>query len=109
MIVRGIDLSTLDTSEMSTKLQMQLAPFHAAYKSHGEIVPRKVLKVEGEGSYFKSEKAMDMVVRQASMVDKMYYGFIESSTRGEDGKVRDMNPGDDGYDEECCMSGGEDE
>ena len=107
MIVRGIDLSTLDTSAMSTKLQMQLAPFHAAYKPHGDIVPRKVLKVEGEGGYFKSERAMDMVHRQASMIDKMYYGFIGDTTRGDDGKVRDMKPSDDGYDEECCMSGGE--
>ncbi len=109
MIERGIDLSELDTSAMSTKLQMQLAPFYLAYAPHGEIVPRAVLRVEGEGSYFKSEKAMDLVKRQASMIDKIYYKFIESSTRGDDGKVRDMNPSDEGYDEECCMSGGEDE
>ena len=89
MIERGIDLSTLDTSEMSTKLQMQLAPFYLAYKSHGEIVPRKVLKVEGEGGYFKSEKAMDMVIRQASMIDKMYYKFLETVTRDEDGNIID--------------------
>ncbi len=86
---RGIDLSLLDTSEMSEKLQMQLAPFHACYKPHGEIVPRSVLKVEGEGSYFKSERAMDMVVRQASMLDKMYYKFIETVYRDEEGNVCD--------------------
>ncbi len=89
MIERGIDLSTLDTSEMSESLQMKLAPFHAAYKSHGEIVPRKVLKVEGEGGYFKSERAMDMVHRQASMIDKMYYKFIETVYRDEDGNICD--------------------
>jgi hypothetical protein len=107
MIVRGIDLSTLDTSEMSTKLQMQLAPFYLAYKPHGDIVSRKVLKVEGEGSYFKSEKAMDLVIRQSSILNQMRYKFIECSTRDDDGKVRDMNPDDDGYDEECCMSSGD--
>ena len=89
MIERGIDLSTLNTSEMSIKLQMQLAPFYLAYKPHGDIVPRKVLKVEGEGGYFKSERAMDMVVRQASMIDKMYYRFIETVTRDEDGNICD--------------------
>ena len=89
MIERGIDLSELDTSAMSTKLQMQLAPFYLAYKPHGEIVPRKVLKVEGEGGYFKSEKAMDMIHRQASMIDKMYYKFIETVYRDENGNICD--------------------
>ena len=87
---RGIDLSLLDTSEMSEKLQMQLAPFHAAYKPHGEIVSRAVLRVEGEGSYFQSERAMDMVARQASMLDKMYYRFIETVNRDEEGEVADL-------------------
>ena len=31
---RGIDLSLLDTSAMSEKEQMQLAPFHQCYKAH---------------------------------------------------------------------------
>ena len=90
MIERGIDLSTLNTSEMSTKLQMQLAPFYLAYKPHGEIVPRKVLRVEGEGSYFKSEKAMDLIHRQASMIDKMYYRWLETVHRDDNGKVADL-------------------
>ena len=89
MIVRGIDLSTLDMSEMSESLQMKLAPFYLAYKPHGEIVPRKVLKVEGEGGYFESEKAMDMVHRQASMIDKMYYQFLETVSRDKDGNIID--------------------
>ena len=75
---------------MSTKLQMQLAPFYLAYAPHGEIVPRKVLKVEGEGGYFKSEKAMDLVKRQASMLDKMYYSFIENVYRDEKGNIADL-------------------
>ena len=102
---RGIDLSLLDTSEMSEKLQMQLAPFHAAYRAHGEIVSRAVLRVEGEGSYFKSERAMDLIIRQSSILNQMYYGFIGDTTRDDEGKVCDMQPDDKGYDEECCMSG----
>ena len=90
MIERGIDLSTLDTSEMSESLQMKLAPFHAAYKPHGEIVPRKVLRVEGEGCYFKSEKAMDLIHRQASGLDKLYYHFIETVYRDADGNIADL-------------------
>ena len=84
-----MDLSLIDTSALSEKEQMQLAPFHQAYRPHSPCPPRKVLKVEGEGSYFKKEKTLELIKHQASMMDKMYYTFLESVTRDEFGNIID--------------------
>ena len=103
-----MDLRLVDTSALSELEQMQLAPFYLAYHPHGPIPSRAVLKVEGEGTYFPShnEKTMDLIKEQARMMDRMYYGFIETTTRDvATGGVRDMTEEDEGYDEECCMSG----
>ncbi len=84
-----MDLSKLNVSELSEREQMMLAPFYVCYRPHTAIPPRKVLKVEGEGSYFKKEKTLDLVKYQASMMDKMYYTFLESVTRDEFGNIID--------------------
>ena len=68
---------------------MQLAPFYIAYHPHSPIPPRKVLKVEGEGTYFPKVNTLDEVKRQASMMDKMYYTFLETVTRDEFGNIVD--------------------
>ena len=84
-----MDLFKLNVSELSEKEQMQLAPFHQAYRPHEPIPPRKVLKVEGEGTYFPKVNTLDEVKRQASMMDKMYYDFLLTVTRDEFGNVCD--------------------
>lgn len=84
-----MDLSTIDTSALSQKEQMQLAPFYLAYAPHSDIPSRKVLKVEGEGTYFPKVDTLAEVKHQAKMLDKMYYTFLESCTRDENGNICD--------------------
>ena len=84
---------------------MQLAAFHQAYRPHSAIPSRAVLKMEGNGGYFADVNTIDEIRHQAQMMDVMYYDFIGDTTRDENGNIRDMNVDDDGYDEECCMSG----
>ena len=84
-----MDLSLIDTSALSEVEQMQLAPFYLAYRPHSAIPSRKVLKVEGEGTYFPKVDTLKEVKEQASMMDRMYYSFLESVTRDEDGNIVD--------------------
>ena len=84
-----MDLSLIDTSALSEKEQMQLAPFYVCYRPHSPIPPRKVLKVEGEGTYFPKVDTLKEVKEQASMMDRMFYTFLESVTRDENGNIVD--------------------
>ena len=84
-----MDLFTVDTSQLSEREQMQLAIFHQAYRPHDAIPSRAVCKVEGEGTYFPQVDTLKEVKEQASMMDRMYYGFLETVTRDEFGKVCD--------------------
>ena len=85
-----MDLSTIDTSQLSEREQMQLAPFYLAYAPHDDIPSRAVCKVEGEGTYFPKVNTLEEVKKQANMLDRMYYGFLETVTRDEFGKVCDV-------------------
>ena len=68
---------------------MQLALFHQAYRPHTAIPSRAVLKVEGEGPYFPKVDTLKEVKSQAKMMDIMYYSFLESVTRDENGNICD--------------------
>ena len=84
-----MDLFTIDTSKLSEREQMQLAVFHQAYRPHSTIPTRAVCKVEGEGTYFPKVDTLKEVKEQASMMDRMYYGFLETVTRDEFGNIVD--------------------
>ena len=86
---RQLDLSTIDTSTLTEREQMMIAPFYVCYRPHTAIPTRKVLKVEGEGTYFPKVNTLDEVKSQAKMLDKMYYHFLESVTRDENGNIVD--------------------
>ena len=84
-----MDLSLVDTSVLSEKEQAQLAPFYLAYKPHGPIPTRKVLKVEGNGGYFHEVNTIKEIKSQAKMLDSMYYTWLETVTRDENGDIVD--------------------
>ena len=100
-----MDLYSIDVSMLTEVQQMQLAALRAAYAPHSPVPPRAVLKVEGNGGYFAEHNTIAEIRAQAAMMDVMYYDFIGDTTRDENGIIRDMNADDDGYDEECSMSG----
>ena len=84
-----MDLSLINTSELSQREQMQLAPFHAAYKPHGTIPSRAVLKAEGNGGYFAEHNTIEEIKEQARFLDSYYYRFLETVTRDEFGNIID--------------------
>jgi len=47
------------------------------------------LKVEGEGTYFKKVNTLQEIKHQARMMDIMYYHFLETVTRDENGNIID--------------------
>ena len=87
-----MDLSTLDTTQLSEREQIQLAPFYLAYKPHSPIPSRAVLKVEGEGTYFPSqnEKTLDLIKEQAKRLDSMFYDFLATAPRDSKGDICDL-------------------
>ena len=89
-----MDLSLIDTASLTEREQIQLAPFYLAYKPHSSIPSRAVLKIEGEGTYFPSqnEKTMDLIKEQAKRLDSLYYDFLATVTRDENGNVCDDPP-----------------
>ena len=84
-----MDLSLIDTSTLSEKEQMQLAPFYVCYRPHTAIPSRAVCKAEGEGTYFPKVDTLAEVKAQASLMDQFYYKFLESTTRDEFGNIID--------------------
>ena len=85
-----MNLYELDTSVLSEREQMQLAPFYLAYAPHSPIPSRAVLKVEGEGTYFPKVDTIAEVKEQASNMERMYYNFLATVTRDEDGNIVDV-------------------
>ena len=84
-----MNLSELDLSTLSDKEKIQLFPFYDAWRPFPVIVPtRKELKHEGSG-YFMKTKTLDEIKHQASMMDQMYYTFLENVTRDENGNIVD--------------------
>ena len=79
-----VDIETLTELE-----QMQLAEFRDAYRPHSPIPTRKVLKVEGEGTYFPKVNTLDEIKEQVSVMDTMYYYFLETVTRDANGNIMD--------------------
>ena len=84
-----MDLRLVDTSSLDEKTQMQLAVFYDAWRPHNAIPSRKVLKVEGKGSYFSESNTIQKIKHQASMMDQMYYSFLQTVTRDEKGNIKD--------------------
>ncbi len=87
-----MDLSRIDTASLTEREQIMLAPFYLAYKPHSPIPSRAVLKIEGEGTYFPSqnEKTMDLIKEQAKRLDSLYYDFLATVTRDEQGNITDL-------------------
>ena len=87
---RGIDLSLLDTSAMSEKEQMQLAPFHQCYREHERAYTWRELRAMGCEPVPKEEPTMELIKRQASFLEQSFYAFLESVPRDEKGRVMDL-------------------
>ena len=84
-----MDLYSVDVSTLTEREQMQLAVFHQAYRPHTAIPSRAVLKAEGNGGYFAEHNTLDEIKEQASCMDAMYYGFLQTVTRDEFGNICD--------------------
>ena len=86
---RGVDLSLLDTSAMSEKEQMQLAPFHQCYRPHERAYTWRELREMGCVPVPKVEPTMELIKRQASFLEQSFYMFLESAPRDKNGNICD--------------------
>ena len=75
--------------QLEPTLQRQLAPFIIAHRPHTTPPSRATCKVEGEGNYFPPVDTVDEIKEQASMLDRMYYSFLETVTRDSNGNFID--------------------
>ena len=69
---------------------MALAPFAAAYRPHERAHTWRELRAMGCEPLPAPEPALEEIKRQASFLDKFYYGFLETVHRDEHGRIADV-------------------